>query len=1041
MSSSNPNDPTVMPNEYRNATKYYDVSALQELSAFSSGYVLGENFRLEKILGRGGMGEAWKAYDQTADRFVVLKFIPKEIQHVQEAMDLLRSSFKKVHALQHQHICPVYGLFTDHQHGLYLAMKYIDGVSLDVYRRKYVKKHGKLLFSDIVQILWGVAKGLDYAHEKKVVHRDIKPQNIMIGQSDGVQIIDFGLAEDIRTSLAHFSREPQMSVAGTRPYMAPEQWRGRLQDAQTDQYAFAVTAYEIFSGHVPFLGNDIAVLRESVLNEEPEPIAELPEYVNNALLKALSKKQEDRYENCKAFIKSMITKPQESENAETTANEILPDEANIEQNNRWLPSTIFVSSETSSVVQKTGIQIKKIKPFWLVLTVIYVMIIVLGVGLFLMQKMRRPTVESVAEPVNVESFVAKPPKIEQNIIEQKQPIDDPPKENIIIETKNEQPTVNKTNEKELLKVTEFKNGYLPEQNYWSWLTDSEDQVTLTNNMDRLVVNFKKRGKSQYFPSLNAQGFSFRKSMNYVLTFEVKANKPTKIETIASRIRPPLHGLGLEKEFDIDTNWKTFTVSFEATQDEPHARIIFTKFQEGNIYEFRRVSLCEINTMSSVAEILETKQEIIGQKQPVDNPPKENVIEKRTKNDQPTINKTSEKELLKVTEFKSGYLPKKDHLPGHCWIWLTDLEDQVTLTNNMDRLVVNFKKRGKNIYRPMLFAQELSLRKSMNYVLTFEIKADKPTKIRMVVGMNHHPWRGLGPEKEFDIDTNWKTLTVSFEATQDEPNARIMFAKFQEGSTYEFRRVSLCERNTISSTVKLPETKQEIIEQKQPVTKTEQQITNPEPTPIKTTLNTLSPKEKAEGFQLLFDGKQLSPNIWQSAINGYPIEDEAIVCRKGGNLLTVKEYSNFVLRFEFLLPPGGNNGVGIRAESPKEDAAYYGMEIQILDNSAKKYKEFKPYRFHGSIYGVVPAKRNIEKNDYQKPVGEWNVQEITASGSKIKVVLNGETILDTDIAMFKNKPTPDGKTHPGLHREKGFLGFLGHDDPVRFRNIRVKELKK
>jgi hypothetical protein len=206
----------------------------------------------------------------------------------------------------------------------------------------------------------------------------------------------------------------------------------------------------------------------------------------------------------------------------------------------------------------------------------------------------------------------------------------------------------------------------------------------------------------------------------------------------------------------------------------------------------------------------------------------------------------------------------------------------------------------------------------------------------------------------------------------------------------------------------------------------------------TVQNTLSPKEKAEGFQLLFDGKQLSPDIWQSAIDGYPIEDGAVVCREGGNLLTAKEYGDFVLRFEFALPPGGNNGVGIRAESPQKDAAYHGMEIQILDNSAEKWKGLKPYQFHGSIYGVVPVKRNAEKNDYHKPVGQWNYEEITASGSKIKVVLNGETIIDADIAEFKDKPTPDGKEHPGLHREKGFLGFLGHGDPIRFRNIRIKE---
>jgi len=199
-------------------------------------------------------------------------------------------------------------------------------------------------------------------------------------------------------------------------------------------------------------------------------------------------------------------------------------------------------------------------------------------------------------------------------------------------------------------------------------------------------------------------------------------------------------------------------------------------------------------------------------------------------------------------------------------------------------------------------------------------------------------------------------------------------------------------------------------------------------------NVLTAEEKEQGYELLFDGKALSPEIWQDekSIAGYPVENGVIVCRKGGNLLTKKEYGNFIFRFEFKLPPGGNNGVGIRAESVSKDAAYNGMEIQILDNSAEQYKSLQPYQYHGSIYTAVPAKRNPEKNDYQKPLGEWNYQEITAQGSKIKVVLNGETIVDADIEKFKAEK-------PGMRREKGLVGFLGHGDPVEFRNVRIKAL--
>ena len=205
-------------------------------------------------------------------------------------------------------------------------------------------------------------------------------------------------------------------------------------------------------------------------------------------------------------------------------------------------------------------------------------------------------------------------------------------------------------------------------------------------------------------------------------------------------------------------------------------------------------------------------------------------------------------------------------------------------------------------------------------------------------------------------------------------------------------------------------------------------------------NVLTAAEEALGFELLFDGKVLSPEIWQDerSIAGYPVENGVIVCRRGGNLLTKKEYGDFIFRFEFKLPPGGNNGVGIRAESVSRDAAYYGMEIQVLDNSAEKYRSLVPYQFHGSVYGIVPAKRNPEKNDYLKPVGEWNDQEIIAQGSKIKVILNSETIVDTDLAEFRADQALSEKI-PGLHREKGFIGFLGHGDPVEFRNVRIKAL--
>ena len=193
-------------------------------------------------------------------------------------------------------------------------------------------------------------------------------------------------------------------------------------------------------------------------------------------------------------------------------------------------------------------------------------------------------------------------------------------------------------------------------------------------------------------------------------------------------------------------------------------------------------------------------------------------------------------------------------------------------------------------------------------------------------------------------------------------------------------------------------------------------------------------ESDEGFVSLFNGKDLTN--WAGAIETYITEDGKLVSLKheAGNIYTLDDYGDFVLRFEFKLTPGANNGIGVRTPLASH-ASIDGMEIQVIDNTAEQYKNLKPYQYHGSIYGVVPAKRG-----HLKPVGQWNSQEIIAKGRQIKVVLNGVTIVDADIIEASTPKAMDGNKHPGLKREKGRIAFLGHRSRVEFRNIYVKELK-
>ena len=191
-----------------------------------------------------------------------------------------------------------------------------------------------------------------------------------------------------------------------------------------------------------------------------------------------------------------------------------------------------------------------------------------------------------------------------------------------------------------------------------------------------------------------------------------------------------------------------------------------------------------------------------------------------------------------------------------------------------------------------------------------------------------------------------------------------------------------------------------------------------------------------GFTPLFDGKTL--NGWalmRGRGRGYIVENGAIVCPEdgGGNLYTEKEYSNFVLKLEWRLWEGGNNGIGIRA--PLEgDAAYAGMEIQVLDDEAEIYQKMnlKPAQYTGSVYQVFPAKRGFVKRN-----GAWNTEEIVADGRKIKVTLNGQVVCDANLDDVKDQELL--KKHPGLARAGGHIGFLGHGTRVEFRDIRIKAL--
>lgn len=180
------------------------------------------------------------------------------------------------------------------------------------------------------------------------------------------------------------------------------------------------------------------------------------------------------------------------------------------------------------------------------------------------------------------------------------------------------------------------------------------------------------------------------------------------------------------------------------------------------------------------------------------------------------------------------------------------------------------------------------------------------------------------------------------------------------------------------------------------------------------------------FRPLFNGKDLSG--WVGT--GYEYEGDAIVCSpKGKVLMTEASFTNYILDFEFKLPPAANNGIGIHYPGTG-DAAYTGMEVQILDDTAKRYQKLKDYQFHGSLYTLQAAKKG-----FLKPVGEWNHERIEVNGKTVKVTLNGTEILNADLDELAKQ----NHRHEGVKRREGRIALLGHGFAVAFRNMRIKEL--
>jgi len=254
--------------------------------------VLAGRYRVIRELGRGGMGTVYLARDEKLDGHeVAIKMPPAMLARNRKAVEQLKKEARRGMRLSHTNVVPLRG-FEESDDGVFLVMDYVPGKTLE----EHLEEHGPLFEEEIERIFTPIANALDYAHGKQVIHRDVKPSNILLHQDGTPLITDFGIAREMKESLTRLTGK---STSGTLPYMSPEQLNGEAPSPAQDIYSFAATMYECLAGHAPFHRGEIGF---QIVNNEPPPLREPPSKLKSAILRGLAKKGEDRPKSCAALV-------------------------------------------------------------------------------------------------------------------------------------------------------------------------------------------------------------------------------------------------------------------------------------------------------------------------------------------------------------------------------------------------------------------------------------------------------------------------------------------------------------------------------------------------------------------------------------------------------------------------------------------------------------------------------------------------------------------------------------------------------------------
>jgi len=260
--------------------------------------LLGGRYELDGVVGRGGMAEVYRARDIRLDRIVAVKTLREDLARDQTFQARFRREAQSAASLNHPSIVAVYDTGEDNTGGShipYIVMEYVDGRTL----RDLLREDRRLLPERALEITDGVLRALDYSHRNGIVHRDIKPGNVMLTRSGQVKVMDFGIARAVSDAQATMTQTAQ--VIGTAQYLSPEQARGERVDARSDLYSTGCLLYELLTGRPPFLGDSPVAIAYQHVRENPIPPSrvdpEVPQWADAIVLRAMAKDPRDRYQS------------------------------------------------------------------------------------------------------------------------------------------------------------------------------------------------------------------------------------------------------------------------------------------------------------------------------------------------------------------------------------------------------------------------------------------------------------------------------------------------------------------------------------------------------------------------------------------------------------------------------------------------------------------------------------------------------------------------------------------------------------------------